>query len=126
NGIQLTPNDATATGANNNTIDGNLIAGNGLAGVLLTNFNSIIGTTGSGVIDNRLTGNSIYNNGGLGIDLGGSGVPVLNDSSGHVGPNDFQNFPVLTAAEWFAGSKGSSYLVSGTLNSAANTTFTID
>src|SRR5262249_51169755 len=39
----------------------------------------------------------------------------------HVGPNDLQNFPVLTAA-----SSGSTVLVSSTLNSAANTQYAVD
>ena len=79
NGVQLVPIDATASGANHNTIGGaapgagNLISGNGLAGILLTNYNSIINTTGSGVTGNLLVGNSIHDNGGLGIDLGGNG-----------------------------------------------------
>src|SRR5262249_23320645 len=42
--------------------------------------------------------NSIYNNVGLGIALGDPGVPLLNDSQGHVGPNNYLNFPVITAA----------------------------
>ncbi len=74
----------------------------------------------------RIQGNSIHDNGGLGIDLGGNyptppTAPLANDSAGHVGPNNFQNFPILTAAQF-----GSSVLVSGTLNSAANTQYTVD
>jgi parallel beta-helix repeat protein len=100
----------------------------------------------------RIQGNSIYGNGGLGITLGtiavdATGNPltlqqvtdnfqsnpglwdhdepstavVLNDSLGHIGANNFQDFPVLTAAE-----SGSSLLVSGSLTSAANTTYTVD
>jgi hypothetical protein len=73
-------------------------------------------------------GNSIYGNAGLGIDLGGSYPPLApdgvtpNDSEGHTGPNHFQNFPDLSAAE----TTGSSLLVSGTLNSTADTTYTVD
>jgi parallel beta-helix repeat protein len=126
-GVELVTVFAGATGANNNTIGGrtagagNLITGNGGAGILLTNFNSIVSTTGSGVTSNLLVGNSIYNNSGLGIDLGGDGITPNDPGDADTGPNNLQNFPVLTAAE-----SGSSLLVSGTLNSAANTTYTID
>jgi hypothetical protein len=52
----------------------------------------------------RIQGNSIHDNTGLGIDLGGvypsqgpDGV-TANDSEGHSGPNNFQDFPKLDAA----------------------------
>jgi hypothetical protein len=111
NGVQLAPFGSNAGGGHNNTITGNVISGNSLNGIMLSNSNTIA---------NRLTGNRIYNNVGLGIDLGGDGV-TLNDSAGHVGPNNYQDFPVLAAAE-----AGASVLVSGTLTNAANTTYTID
>src|SRR5262249_29649017 len=66
---------------------GNAIAFNRRAGVVVFNGAS----TG-----NSIRGNSIHDNGGLGIDLGLNGV-TLNDSAGHVGPNNYQNFPVLTS-----------------------------
>jgi hypothetical protein len=130
-GVELTAIDTGASGANNNTIGGtapgagNLIADNGGDGISLNNYNSVIGTTGSGVIDNRVTGNSIYNNGRLGIDLlSNSGVPVLNDSQGHAGPNNFQDFPVLQGAV----SSSSDTAITGTFSEAAepNTTITLD
>src|SRR5262249_34872151 len=46
----------------------------------------------------QIEGNSIHDNAGLGIDLGGNGQVVLNDSRGHVGANNYQNFPVLNSA----------------------------
>jgi hypothetical protein len=55
------------------------------------------------------------------IDLGGDGV-TLDDSAGHVGPNNFQNFPTITAA----GPLFSSTLVEGTLKSAPNSVYTLD
>lgn len=72
---------------------------------------------------NELFSNSIFNNGGLGIDIGGTGLVnpnlVLNPSPG---PNNFQNFPLLDAAA----NNGSGFLVTGFLKSAANTNFRID
>ena len=50
-------------------------------------------TAGTG---NEIRLNSIFSNTGLGIDLGGDGV-TLNNSAPHTGPNDYQNFPVITA-----------------------------
>ncbi len=93
----------------------------------------------------RVQGNSIHSNVGLGIDLGGTyplpppplspplppwgpdGV-TLNDSVGHVGPNNFQNFPVITAATFsFAPATGvTTTTVSGSLQSTANRNFTLE
>jgi hypothetical protein len=75
----------------------------------------------------RVEGNSIrYNTGGLGIDLGATptvnadGI-TINGSHTGVGPNNWQPFPLLTAAQ-----SGSSVLISGTLNSAVDTQYTVD
>jgi hypothetical protein len=72
-------------------------------------------TEGTGVLD--VGANAIFNNLGLGIDLGNDGV-TPND------PGDLdqtQNFPVLTSAS----SDLSSLAVNGTLNSRPNQTFTL-
>jgi hypothetical protein len=68
-----------------------------------------------------IRGNSIHDNAGLGIDLGSDGV-TLNDSHvGQPGPNNWQNFPVLSAAY-----AGASTVVLGTLHSSSSSTFTLD
>ena len=95
----------TAAGA------GNLIAFNTKAGVLVL---------GSGSTGNPVRGNSIFSNGGPGIDLGGDGV-TANDLAGHAGPNSFQNFPVLT----FAGG-GAATSPRGLLIAAPNTAYALD
>src|SRR5262249_6333815 len=108
------------------------------AGPLLTNG----GFFGAYATGNSISGNSIHDNGGLGIDLGDipydangnvttdpsqwaysapDGV-TLNDSQGHVGPNHFQKYPVLASAA--ATAAGTT--VTGTLNSVPNTTFRIE
>ena len=138
--IGVTINDA---GTSNNTVAGNLIGtdASGLAaipngtGVVLSNAsnNTIGGTTagagntiannGVGVsvtnsgTGNGILGNSIFSNTGLGIDLGSDGVTPNDRGDADTGPNNLQNFPVLTAA---AGG------VTGTLNSTANTTFRVE
>lgn len=71
---------------------GNEIAYNGFEGI------SVGTVLGSGP-QASILGNSIYANGGLGIDLKGSAGtgPTPNDGGdGDGGPNDAQNFPVVT------------------------------
>ena len=95
-------------GASNNIIglkpdgsgSGNQIAFNNNDGVRVSDTNT------AGI---AIRGNSIFGNGGLGIDL-------LN------GANNLQNYPVITNAFAYA----TSTVVSGTLNSLADSTFLID
>jgi len=98
----------TAAGA------GNLIAFNGQGGV------SFFGGT-----QNLIARNSIFSNGNLGIDLQDDGVTANDVGDGDAGvnsANNLQNFPVLTSA--VAGSGVTT--VTGSLNSTANTTFTLE
>jgi hypothetical protein len=93
----------------------NTIGFNGGAGIWLP----IASETGA-----TFRGNSIYSNGQLAIDLGGSpGGVTLNDAGdGDAGANDLQNFPVLTSVSEGAGMTQ----IAGTLNSTPNATFTLD
>jgi hypothetical protein len=75
----------------------------------------------SGTASNRIQGNSIFNNVGLGINLGDDGVTANDLGDTDVGPNYLQNFPVLTAAQG-----GPTTRVRGTVNSTPNTTLTLD
>jgi uncharacterized repeat protein (TIGR01451 family) len=105
-------------GASGNTVGGtdpgagNLISGNRYAGVAILD-------TGTG---NGILGNSIHDNGTLGIDLGGDGVTPNHTPPATSGPNNFENFPVLTSA---ATSPGLTTTISGTLDSTPGATFTI-
>lgn len=126
--------------------------GNGREGVRIQSgaFNNIIGTSapgganviafngtdpsqgGSGVHvvsdagnGNLISGNSIYSNKTLGIDLDGqtSGVTPNDALDGDDGPNDLQNFPVISNATYS--------VINGTqigysLSSKANTKYTIE
>ncbi len=77
------------------------------------------------VTDTPTTGNSIrfneiYSNGGLGIDLGDSGVQV-NHAGATSGPNNLQNYPLITGA-----TPGSTTVIQGVLDSLPSTTYTLD
>jgi hypothetical protein len=134
-------------------IEGNLIVNNWQTGVALNDgtTNQVIGGTaagagntiafnGTGVVvgrspdpfnsysnQNRIVGNSIFGNLGLGIDLsdfgGGSGDGVTpNDPlDSDTGSNQFQNFPELTAA-----SSAASTRVQGSLHSTPSSAFVLD
>ncbi len=116
------------SGAANNTVggrtagEGNIIAFNGASGVDLR------GDAGTG---NAIAGNSIFMNMDLGINLcadfndvdlvcNDATAVLPNDSSDpDVGPNELQNFPVLT-------SDVSGRTISGSLDSIASADFTLD
>ncbi|BCM88644.1 hypothetical protein IAD21_00485 [Abditibacteriota bacterium] len=113
-------------GAVNNTIggiavgEGNVIANSTRSGV------AIVVTPSTG---NSVRGNSIYNSGSsatdLGIELsatGGTGVDANDTNDADTGPNNLQNFPVLSSAS----SSGGNTTINGTLNSIANSTFALD
>ena len=89
---------------------GNVIAGNDGDGILV-----------DGGSENVIRGNSIDANGGLGIDLANDGVTPNDPLDSDAGPNQLQNFPVLTAIRG-----GDSTLVIGSLTSQPNATFTLD
>ena len=64
----------------------------------------------------------IFSNTGLGIDLTPNGVTSNDDGDSDTGPNDLQNFPVLTAVS----TNGNTTTIGGTLNSKPNTSYTIE
>jgi titin len=94
----------TAAGA------GNTIAFNGTGGVVVF--------SGTG---NSILANSVFANGGPGIDLGDDGV-TLNGSRGQSGPNFYQVFPVLSSADISNGSA----TIQGSLTASPNTTYRVE
>jgi hypothetical protein len=98
-----------------NTIINNTIAFSGVyeAGI------EIFGGTG-----NRISQNSMFDNGTTGIQLGDGAANVYkpNGVNPGTGPNDSQNFPVIASAV----ESGGNTVITGTLNSAANSTYTLE
>jgi len=72
--------------------------------------------------NNSIRGNSIFANGGLGINLGFDGVTLNDPCDADASANFLQNFPVLTQAV----NVNSVTVITGTLNSTSFTTFNID
>ncbi|HEV3447805.1 MAG TPA: hypothetical protein VG099_24425, partial [Gemmataceae bacterium] len=128
-GVSFNLIGGTAAGA------GNLVEFNGTGGIAI--FGNPVSASGQPNIGNTIEGNSFFQNGRnnpsalLGIDLTNQfkfppddGV-TPNDSRGHGAPNDpnnFQNFPVLTAAMPDNGKTD----ISGLLRSSPNSTFRIE
>jgi CSLREA domain-containing protein len=103
----------------------NLIGGTTRAAANTIAFNGGAGVeVGDGFVPTGLSilSNSIFSNDGLGIDLNGDGI-TPNDGPGDAdtGPNNLQNFPVITSAK--TGRRATT--VKGTLESTQNGTFTI-
>jgi hypothetical protein len=73
-------------------------------------------------LGNTISSNSIFANGGLGIDLGDDGVTLDDLFDADSGPNNLQNFPVITMVK--STSKGTA--VQGVLDSNVNTTFRVE
>jgi parallel beta-helix repeat protein len=102
---------------------GNVIAFNGGAGVLIGS-DSGHSFSGDAGVNNAVLGNSIFSNAGLGIDLGAfDGVTPNDAGDGDSGPNNLQNFPVLSQAIGLAGA--GTYIV-GSLNSTSFQSYRIE
>jgi CSLREA domain-containing protein len=112
-------------GADDNTVGGtvagagNRIGHNGAAGVSVI-VNGAFGPEGA--TGNRVLSNSIFQNAGLGIDLGATGVTANDTKDPDTGANDLQNIPVIASAIRFSTGLTT---ISGTLNSNPNQNFTI-
>ena len=91
---------------------GNVIAYNGFRGIVILDKFS----TGNAILSN-----SIFSNVGQGIGLDFDGVTANDSGDADTGPNNLQNFPVITSA---TSSGGTTF--TGTLNSEANKQYRIE
>ncbi len=139
NGLRLLSKNTMVGGATANLA--NIIAGNKSDGVyLFGNGNTVqgnfigtnssgtsLGNTGNGILvssgtANLIESNFIFSNTKFGIALTSFG-PTLNDNGdGDTGPNNRQNYPVITGGA----ATDTQITIQGTLNSTANTTFRIE
>lgn len=92
-------------------LEGNLIAGNLNDGI------AIVGAASTG---NRISRNQLYTNGGMGIDLNDNGLSANDLNDPDTGPNNLQNFPLVTT-----GFEMGQTLI-GTLNSLASQNFRLE
>lgn len=130
----------------NNLIEDNIIAFNGTDdfkanGLTIDNSyrnarfnivrnNLITGNTGQGIevrsgsLGNVFSENRIFNNGGLGIDLGQDGLTLNDRNDQDEGENDLQNYPVLDpeGSEF----KPGAVVIAGSLNSAPDSEYVIE
>lgn len=122
NGTQFLGNGGDGvfvTASTNNTVGGTISSAGAPPGNLIAgNTGSGIGAA-TGVIGLSIKGNSIYANGGLGIDLNRDGVTLNDTSDPDAGPNNFQNFPIMR----FVVNSGSNVQVNGLFNGTPNTMF---
>ncbi|MEZ6095163.1 MAG: right-handed parallel beta-helix repeat-containing protein [Pirellulaceae bacterium] len=110
------------SGASNTTIGGsgaglgNVITASGVASPYNSGV-SVLNTAGTG---NSIVGNSIYGNGGIGINLGADGITANDNLDPDSGANNLQNFPVLTTST--VNAAGTTVTVSGSINTLASLT----
>jgi CSLREA domain-containing protein len=113
-------------------ISSNLISGNGFWGIHVSVVSNVHDNVirrnalgGVGVANDSttavITENSIFANGGIGIDLRADGVTANDPADADAGPNGLQNFPVITSAV----TTGTASWIAGTLNSTPNTLFSL-
>ncbi len=119
-GVTPLPNDSA--GVLIDSAQANMFGGIDTSGANIVAFNGLGGFVVKAGMGTQILGNSIYKNGGLGIDLGNDG-PTLNDSAdADSGAHLLQNFPRLT---WLAQAGGST-TVKGELRSLPGSDFRLE
>ncbi len=122
--IEFYPQSA-AGGESDNLVEGNLIGTDATGRNPIPNGGN--GIRVDGEVNNAFLDNIIAFNGALGIDLNGGtqnsyGVTANTPGGPHSGPNDLQNYPVLTSAI----ESGGQTTIMGTLNSNPSSIFRVD
>ena len=131
-GTKANATTGLGNGANGINLLGVGAVANSVGGTAAGEGNTIAFNTGDGIslstasFGNNLRGNSIFSNGTtsahLGIDLGADGITANDATDADSGPNNLQNFPVITLAQV----TGSTRTITGTLNSTPTEVFDID
>lgn len=111
-GVRITNGATNTIGGSGGASTANLIAHNRGAGV------AVVTTGAPSNVGNPILGNSIRDNGSLGIDLGDNGVTANDNLDLDVGPNHFQNHPVIDGYD--------GAIVQGSLSSLPNRRFRIE
>jgi hypothetical protein len=106
-----------AKGTQSNTIGGPA----SLANKIGFNQRSGVSVWDDGTTGNTIRFNSIRGNGSLGIDLVGDGVTPNHGNTQTAGPNNLQNYPVITSA-----APGTTTTIGISFVSLPNATYTID
>jgi IPT/TIG domain/S-layer homology domain len=110
-------------GANDNTVGG---TGPGEANVIaFSEIRGVIGEASSGT-GNSVRGNSIHDNGTLGIDWIPVGATANDPGDADAGMNNFQNFPILKSVEHSLAEGSGNTRIIGKLDSAPSTTYDLD
>jgi len=102
--------------------DGNVIGGLFYGSPNLIAFNQGPGVGVLSGVGNWIVANSIFGNTGLDIDLGFDGVTPNDPGDTDTGPNNLQNFPVLTSVD----ASGGQTFVGGVFDGAPATTIQLD
>ena len=125
NSISANAQNGVLVLGDNNILKGNTIFANTQDGI---EVDRVRGTDPAIGTNNKIQENSIYNNGGLGIDLSGNspgtgdGVTLNDNGDGDTGANERQNYPILSKIA----KNGSNIAIQGNLNSAPNQTYRIE
>ena len=93
-GVHLGVPSGAGPSSDNNTIGGTTTSASNV--IAFNDGDGVFVESGTG---NAILGNSIFSNGGLGIDLGSDGVTPNDPGDVDSGANLLQNFPVIEAAE---------------------------
>lgn len=106
-----------------NSIGINLITtslNNQLIGNSISNQTNIGIAVQAGSTGNKISQNALFNNAALGIDLASNGVTPNDNLDPDTGANNLQNYPILASAT------SGNPVITGSLNSLANTQFTLE
>src|SRR5438067_414181 len=110
------------------TVDYTVVGGSDPASRNVISGHSDYGVSGGGIVQGNYVGtNAILHNRQIGIDLGGDGATPNDTNDADSGPNNFQNYPLISSVKILNSPRGfSTAFVDGTLNSAPNSSFQLE